>query len=472
MKQTGIAVYIFCFQYNLEIIMTNKTSIHGSWASRWIFILAATGSAVGLGNIWKFPYITGENGGGAFVLVYLACILLVGIPIMMAEVFIGRRARKNPIHALTDIAEESGGSKAWGLIGFMGMLSGVLIFSFYSVVGGWVLHYIKVMLTGEMLGVSAEQAGATFDVLLGDPKTLLGWHTLFSIMTIAVVAGGINKGIETATRIMMPSLFVLLLILLGYAMSTDGFAQGWDFMFHVDFGQLTWNATLVALGHSFFTLSLGMGTIMAYGSYMTKKASIGKTVLTIGALDTLVALVAGLAIFPIIFSNGLNPGAGPGLMFISLPVAFGQMPLGQLFGSLFFILVGVAAWTSAISLLEPTVAFLIEKFEMKRITASITLGVVVWGLGIACLGSFSFLSDVTLFGKNTFDFLDYITANIMLPLGGILIALFAGWVVKDKFAQDELQLSDSIYTLWNISMKFTAPIAVAVVLYFLINPLT
>ncbi|MBD5772311.1 sodium-dependent transporter [Marinomonas colpomeniae] len=452
--------------------MTNKTSIHGSWASRWIFILAATGSAVGLGNIWKFPYITGENGGGAFVLVYLACILLVGIPIMMAEVFIGRRARKNPIHALTDIAEESGGSKAWGLIGFMGMLSGVLIFSFYSVVGGWVLHYIKVMLTGEMLGVSAEQAGATFDVLLGDPKTLLGWHTLFSIMTISVVAGGINKGIETATRIMMPSLFVLLLILLGYAMSTDGFAQGWDFMFHVDFGQLTWNATLVALGHSFFTLSLGMGTIMAYGSYMTKKASIGKTVLTIGALDTLVALVAGLAIFPIIFSNGLNPGAGPGLMFISLPVAFGQMPLGQLFGSLFFILVGVAAWTSAISLLEPTVAFLIEKFEMKRITASITLGVVVWGLGIACLGSFSFLSDVTLFGKNTFDFLDYITANIMLPLGGILIALFAGWVVKDKFAQDELQLSDSIYTLWNISMKFTAPIAVAVVLYFLINPLT
>jgi len=452
--------------------MTNKTSVHGSWASRWIFILAATGSAVGLGNIWKFPYITGENGGGAFVLVYLACILLVGIPIMMAEIFIGRRARKNPINALTDIAEESSSSKAWGWIGFMGMLSGVLIFSFYSVVGGWVLHYIKVMLTGEMLGVSAEQAGNSFDALLDDAKTLLGWHTLFSIMTITVVAGGINKGIETATRIMMPALFVLLLILLGYAMSTDGFAQGWDFMFHVDFDALTWNAALVALGHSFFTLSLGMGTIMAYGSYMTKKASIGRTVLTIGALDTLVALVAGLAIFPIIFSNGLNPSEGPGLMFISLPVAFGQMPFGQLFGSLFFILVGVAAWTSAISLLEPTVAFLVERFNMKRITASITLGVVVWGLGIACLGSFSFLSDVTFFGKNTFDFLDYITANIMLPLGGILIALFAGWVVKDKFSQDELQLPDSIYKLWNISMKFTAPIAVAVVLYFLIFPMS
>lgn len=451
--------------------MSNKTSIQGSWASRWIFILAATGSAVGLGNIWKFPYITGENGGGAFVLVYLACILLVGIPIMMAEVFIGRRARKNPINALIDVAQESQGAKTWGIIGLIGMLSGVLIFSFYSVVGGWVLHYIKAMLTGEMQGATSEQAGAAFNALLADPVTLLGWHTLFSIMTVMVVAAGINKGIETATRVMMPALFVLLIILLGYAMTTDGFAQSWNFMFHVDFSKLTWNSALIALGHSFFTLSLGMGTIMAYGSYMTKTASIGKTVLTIGALDTLVALVAGLAIFPIIFSNGMDPAAGPGLMFISLPVAFGQMAFGQLFGILFFVLVGVAAWTSAISLLEPTVAFLVERFKMKRASAAIALGVVVWALGIACLGSFSFMSDVTLFGKNTFDFLDYITANIMLPLGGILIALFAGWVVKDKFAQEELELHGTVYTLWRFSMKFTAPIAVAVVLYFLINPL-
>ncbi len=451
--------------------MKNKTSIQGSWASRWIFILAATGSAVGLGNIWKFPYITGENGGGAFVLVYLACILLVGIPIMMAEVLIGRRARKNPINALSDVAEESSGSRKWGLIGVMGMLSGVLIFSFYSVVGGWVLHYIKAMLMGDLAGTTSDQAGAAFSALLGDPATLLIWHTIFSIMTIAVVAAGINKGIETATRIMMPILFVLLIILLGYAMSTGGFAEGWNFMFQFDFSKLTWNAALIALGHSFFTLSLGMGTIMAYGSYMTKSASIGKTVLTIGALDTLVALVAGLAIFPIIFSNGMDPAAGPGLMFISLPVAFGQMPFGQLFGTMFFVLIGVAAWTSAISLLEPTVAFLVERFKMKRLSASIALGVVVWGLGIACLGSFNFMSDFTLFGKNTFDFLDYITANIMLPLGGILIALFAGWVVKDKFAQDELKLPEGVYKLWNISMKFTAPIAVAVVLYFLINPM-
>ncbi|MEL0621916.1 sodium-dependent transporter [Marinomonas arenicola] len=445
--------------------MQEKTSIQGSWASRWIFILAATGSAVGLGNIWKFPYITGENGGGAFVLVYLVCILLVGIPIMMTEVFIGRRARKNPVHALEDVAEESETTRAWGLIGMMGMLSGVLIFSFYSVVAGWVLHYIKAMATGELAGATSEQAGAAFNALLADPMALLGWHTLFTIMTIIVVARGVNKGLETATRIMMPALFVLLLVLFGYAMTTSGFSAGWHFMFDFDFSKITWDSVLVALGHSFFTLSLGMGTIMAYGSYMPKKASIGSTVLAIGALDTLVALVAGLCIFPIIFANGMDPAAGPGLMFISLPVAFGQMPGGQFFGFLFFVLVGVAAWTSAISLMEPTVAYLVERFKMGRWKASILLGSAVWALGIACLGSFSFMSDVTMFGKTTFDFLDYITANIMMPLGGILTAIFAGWFIKSKYAKEELSISDAFYSFWRFAIRFIAPIAIAIVFY-------
>lgn len=445
--------------------MQEKTSIQGSWASRWVFIMAATGSAVGLGNIWKFPYITGENGGGAFVLVYLACILLVGIPIMMTEVFIGRRARKNPVHALEDTAQESGTTRAWGLIGMMGMLSGVLIFSFYSVVAGWVLHYIKAMVTGELAGATSEQAGAAFNALLADPMTLLGWHTLFTIMTIIVVARGVNKGLEMATRIMMPALFILLLVLFGYAMTTSGFGAGWHFMFDFDFSKITWDSVLVALGHSFFTLSLGMGTIMAYGSYMPKKASIGSTVLAIGALDTLVALVAGLCIFPIIFANGMDPAAGPGLMFISLPVAFGQMPGGQFFGFLFFVLVGVAAWTSAISLMEPTVAYLVERFKMGRWKASILLGTAVWALGIACLGSFSFMSDVTIFGKTTFDFLDYITANIMMPLGGILTAIFAGWFVKSQYAKEELSISDAFYRFWRFAIRFIAPIAIAIVFY-------
>jgi NSS family neurotransmitter:Na+ symporter len=448
--------------------MQEKKSIHGSWASRWIFILAATGSAVGLGNIWKFPYITGENGGGAFVLVYLLCIALVGIPIMIGEVFIGRRARQSPINALVDIAEESGQSKKWGLLGVMGLLAGVMIFSFYSVVAGWVLQYIVSTANGSLNGVTSDQAGSIFNDLLADPGTLLLWHTVFTIMVVAVVIGGVNAGLERATRIMMPALFVLLFIMLGYGASTDGFAAGWSFMFDFDFSKLTWDAVLVAVGHSFFTLSLGMGTIMAYGSYMPKRASIGSTVLAIGFLDTLVALVAGLVIFPIIFSNGMDPAAGPGLMFISLPVAFGQMAGGQLFGTLFFILIGVAAWTSAISLLEPTVAYLVERVGMKRSTATISLGVVVWAVGILCLGSFNFMSDVTLFGKNVFDFLDYVTANIMLPLGGIFVAVFAGWVVKKKHAADEINFkSEGLFNFWLFVTKFIAPVAVAVV--FILN---
>ena len=448
--------------------MQEKKSIHGSWASRWVFILAATGSAVGLGNIWKFPYITGENGGGAFVLVYLLCIALVGIPIMIAEVFVGRRARQSPINALADLAEESGKSTKWSLIGVMGLLAGVLIFSFYSVVAGWVLQYIVSTANGSLNGVTSEQAGEIFSGLLADPGTLLLWHTLFTIMVVGVVIGGVNAGLERATRIMMPALFVLLFVMLGYGMSTDSFGAGWSFMFDFDFSKLSWDAVLVAVGHSFFTLSLGMGTIMAYGSYMPKRASIGSTILAIGFLDTLVALVAGLVIFPIIFANGMDPAAGPGLMFISLPVAFGQMAGGQFFGTLFFVLIGLAAWTSAISLLEPTVAYLVERFDLKRSTATIALGVIVWAVGILCLGSFNFMSDVTLFGKNVFDFLDYITANIMLPIGGIFIALFAGWVVKKKHASDEINLkSEGLFNLWLFVVKFIAPAAVGVV--FILN---
>lgn len=443
--------------------MQEKKSIHGSWASRWVFILAATGSAVGLGNIWKFPYITGENGGGAFVLVYLVFILLAGVPIMMAEVFIGRRARQNPLNALAYTAEESGQSTKWSLFGIMGLLSGFLIFSFYSVVAGWVLHYITLMGSGELANVTAEQAGNVFSELLADPGTLLMWHTIFTIMVIIVVSAGVNAGLERATRIMMPALFVLLLVLLGYAMNSNGFSQGWNFMFHFDFSKLSFDSMLIALGHAFFTLSLGMGAIMAYGAYMPKEASLGGTVLTIAALDTIVALIAGLAIFPIIFANGMSPSDGPGLMFMSLPVAFAQMPGGQLFGTLFFVLVGVAAWTSAISLLEPTVAFLVEKLKLSRIKASILLGAVVWLLGITCLLAFNEWSEFKPFGKNMFDLLDYLTANIMLPLGGILTAIFAGWIVKEQYAAEELAISEIAFKVWQFSIRFIAPIAVAII---------
>jgi NSS family neurotransmitter:Na+ symporter len=448
--------------------MQEKTSIHGAWASRWIFILAATGSAVGLGNIWKFPYITGENGGGAFVLVYLFCILLVGVPIMMAEVLIGRRGRQSPINAMKDVAVESGHSKSWSLVGWMGVLAGFMIFSFYSVVAGWVLYYIAGMGVGDFIAIGSEDAGNVFSGLLADTQTLLIWHSIFVVMVMLVIAGGVKKGLENAVKFLMPALFILLLVMLGYSMQTEGFAAGWDFLFHFDTSELSWDAVLVALGHAFFTLSLGMGAIMAYGSYMPKKSSIGGSVIWIAIMDTLVALIAGLVIFPIVFTNGMDPGAGPGLMFITLPVAFGQMPGGQIFGFVFFLLVGIAAWTSAISLMEPAAAWLVEKFNWGRVPACAVLGVIVWGLGVAALGSFNFMSDVLVFGFNIFDFLDFMTANVMLPLGGLFIAIFTGWIVKRKMAENELAISSPLlFNAWYIALRYIAPVAVAAI--FVLN---
>ncbi|MCV6610306.1 MAG: sodium-dependent transporter [Amphritea sp.] len=448
--------------------MKDRQNIHGSWANRWIFILAATGSAVGLGNIWKFPYIAGENGGGAFVLVYLLFILAVGVPIMMAEVLVGRRGRQSPINSMREVAIEANHSPKWALVGWMGALAGFLIFSFYSVVAGWVLAYIAGMGNGDFIGMDGDAAGKAFNDLLADPQALLIWHSVFVVLVMTVVMGGVNKGLERATRIMMPALFVLLLVLLGYSMTTGAFGQGFDFLFHFDPSELSWDAVLVALGHSFFTLSLGMGAIMAYGSYMPKKASIGSTVLTIAALDTVVALIAGLAIFPIVFANGMDPGAGPGLMFISLPVAFGQMPGGHIFGFLFFVLVGLAAWSSAISLMEPAVAWMVERFGLGRMPVCIGLGIVVWLLGIAALSSFNFGSEVALFGMNIFDFLDFITANVMLPLGGLFVACFAGWILNKRITKDELAITNpTLYLAWSVAIRYIAPIAVAAI--FVLN---
>lgn len=448
--------------------MQDRQSIHGSWASRWTFILAATGSSVGLGNIWKFPYITGENGGGAFVLVYLACIALVGIPIMMSEVLLGRRGRQSPTNTFREIAVEIGSTRRWAWLGLCGVFAGMMIFGFYSVVSGWVLAYVFYSADGVFAGAGVDQVGAIFDGLLADPQALVVWHTLFVVVVTAVVARGVNKGLEAAIRILMPLLFILLLLLLAYSMSSGAFGQGVDFLFNVDFSKLSWNAVLIALGHAFFTLSLGMGSMMVYGSYMPKQASIGSTVLMVAALDTVVALIAGLAIFPLVFANQLDPGAGPGLMFVTLPVAFGHMPGGQIFGVLFFAMVAIAAWTSAISLLEPVVAYVVERFKVSRTLACVILGSVVWLLGIGALGSFNFGSQWSLWGMNFFDLLDFLTANLLLPLGGLLVCIFAGWWVGAPITREELAMkSEWLFQAWFFTVRFIAPVAVAIV--FIVN---
>ncbi len=441
-----------------------RKSVHGLWSSRWMFILAATGSAVGLGNIWKFPYITGENGGGAFVIVYLLCIAAIGIPIMMSEVLMGRRGRSTPINALKHLCAEAKAHPAWQLIGWSGMLAGFLILSYYSVIAGWALSFVLDSISGTFVGASAEEVGENFGDLLASPGSLVFWHTAFMVMTMIVVARGVSNGLEKAVRFLMPTLLILLVVMVGYAMSMGEFMRGVAFLFNPDFSKITANGVLIAMGHAFFTLSLGMGAIMIYGAYLPQDVSIAKTAIIISIADTVVALLAGLAIFPIVFSNGLEPGSGPGLIFQTLPIAFGQMPGGIFFGTLFFVLLSFAAWTSSISLIEPAVTWLVENKNMTRARACTFAGGLTWLVGLGTVLSFNVTSDVKLFDKTFFDLLDYLTSNIMLPLGGLAMAVFVVWVMPKQATVDELNLnSPSAFNLWLFLVKFVAPIAVIIV---------
>jgi len=440
-----------------------RTSIHGQWSNRMAFILAATGSAVGLGNIWKFPYITGENGGGAFVIVYLVCIAVIGIPIMMAEVMLGRRGRQSPINTMKTLAAENGRPAIWAALGWMGVVAGFLILSYYSVIAGWALSYVFRTGSGMFVGATADGVNNIFTELVSDPERLLAWHTIFMVATMVVVARGVQNGLEKAVRYLMPTLFVLLLILVFYAMTTGYFAQGAAFLFSPDFSKITSNSILIAMGHAFFTLSLGMGAIMVYGSYLPKDISIARTSIIIAGADTLVALMAGLVIFPIVFANGLEPGAGPGLIFKTLPIAFGQMDAGILIGTLFFVLLVFAAWSSSISLIEPAVAWLVENKGMNRIYASVWIGLATWLVGIGTVLSFNLWDKYKLFGLTFFDSLDYLTANIMLPLGGLLIAVFGGWLMHTQSSKDELNTTENGYKVWGFLVRYITPVAVMVV---------
>lgn len=446
-----------------------KISQHGQWSSRLAFILAATGSAVGIGNIWKFPYITGENGGGAFVLVYLLCIFAIGIPIMMAEIMIGRRGRQSPINTMRDLAKEVGASGAWKWLGWLGVIAGFLILSYYSVIAGWAMAYVVRVGSGVFEGATADGVSNIFGQFVADPEKLLAWHSLFMVITMLVVARGV-KGLERAVKFLMPALLVLLVLLVGYAIDQGAFKEAVSFLFSADFSKITSDGILIAMGHAFFTLSLGMGAIMVYGSYLPSNVSIGSTAVIIALADTAVALLAGLAIFPIVFANGLEPGSGPGLIFQTLPIAFGHMAYGSFFGTLFFILLVFAAWSSSISLIEPAVAWLVENKKMSRMRACIWSGLVTWIVGIGTVLSFNITSNIKIFDKTFFDVLDYLTANIMLPLGGLCIALFAGWVMTKESAEEELDFKQLyLFKTWLFLVKFVSPVAVVIVFLKAIN---
>ena len=405
----------------------------------------------------------GDSGGAAFVLVYLACVTLVGLPILVAEWMIGRRGQKNPINTMAELAANHGKSKAWALIGASGVLAAFLILSFYSVIGGWSLNYTLSSVLGTFNGQDADGISGLFGGMLGSPTTLLLWHTAFMALVVGIVARGVTKGLESAVRLLMPALIILMLILVGYGVASGYFGEALAFMFRPDWSALNGGVVLAAMGQAFFTLSLGMGIMMAYGSYLGEDVNLISTARTVIILDTVIALLAGLAIFPIVFANGLSAGEGPGLIFVTLPLAFGNMAGGTILGLIFFLLLTFAALTSAISLLEPTVEMLEERTTMTRVTATLASGIGVWLLGVAALLSFNVWSEVLFFGLNIFDLLDTFTSKVLLPLTGLGAIVFFATCLDKEEARKELQLDIYDYSLWNLLAKYIAPVGVIVV---------
>jgi NSS family neurotransmitter:Na+ symporter len=434
-----------------------NTSLRDHWSTRFGFILAAAGSAIGLGNIWKFPYITGVYGGGAFVLVYLGCVLLVGLPLMIAELSIGRRAQQNPVGAFQKLHREG---SPWQLTGWLGVASGFLILAFYSVVAGKAVAYIFKSLGG--FSGTAEQIIAEYGTMVADPWISILWHTVFMVLTVGIVAGGVKQGIERWAKILMPALLVLLIALMFYGLfGTTGGAKAIDFLFKPDFSGLSAEGVLSALGHAFFTLSLGMGAMITYGSYMRRENRIVRDAVTISVLDTVIALLAGIVIFSLVFAYGLAPNAGPGLIFETLPVLFAQT--GPLVSVPFFVLLTFAALTSTISLMEVVSSYLIDRRGWKRIHATIVLGSIIWAFGLICAID---AIKVPFRGSDQgfFDILDFVTTNYMLPIGGLLTCLFFAWVVKDKIRSEEFGSAGTLYKLAIWTLKIVTPIAVLIIL--------
>ena len=440
-----------------------RRSLHGHWSSRMAFVLAVTGSAVGLGNVWKFPYIAGENGGGAFVLVYLVCVVAIGLPVMMSEILIGRRGRRNPVGTMQLLGEEEGSSSRWRWLGFLGVLAGVLILSYYSVIAGWVLAYIVKSVSGAFTGATAASIDAIYTEFTGSWTSVTLAHTVFLASTVFVVARGVERGLEQAVRFMVPALLVLMLVLLGYSINSGSFADGVSFMFSPNWGELGWGGVLIALGQAFFTLSIGMGAVMAYGAYLPEETSITKSAGTVVVADTGIAILAGLVIFPLVFANGLDPAQGPGLVFETLPLAFGQMAGGVVFGFLFFVLLSFAAWTSALSLIEPAVAWMVESFNRTRAQAAVIVGFFIWLVGMGTVLSYNVLADFRFLAGTIYDNIDYLTSNIMLPLGGLLIAIFAGWVMCRNSSAEELGGAGFIYRAWRLLARFVAPVGILII---------
>jgi NSS family neurotransmitter:Na+ symporter len=433
--------------------------------------MAAVGGAVGLGNIWKFPYLTGTNGGGAFVVVYLVAVFAIAAPILIGELLLGRRGAQSPPRAMAVNASREGRSAAWSAVGWLGALTGFLILTFYSVIGGWVIDYAIASLGG-FQRTTTEQSAARFQALLDSPLRMLIAHTAFLALTTYIIARGLRRGIERVTSVLMPMLFIMLMGLVGYAAVAGDLSAALRFMFGADFSKVTPSVVLTAIGQAFFSIGVSMGLMMAYGSYLARDVSVGGISVAICIADTLVAILAGLAIFPIVFGFGLEPGEGTGLIFITLPIAFGGMPGGTFVGGVFFLLLLIAALTSAIAILEPMVSWAEENRRLSRRQSALLLGGLAWLLGIGSVLSFNIWEEVrlTVFFEplaelSIFELVDYLTANLFMPVGGILIALFVGWRMRDESLLAELGWSQgALFLTFRWLMRTLIPLAIGVML--------
>ncbi len=449
----------------------------GQWSGKLGFILAATGSAIGLGNLWKFPYITYENNGGAFVLVYIAMVLAVGIPIMIAEILVGRRTQLSPVGAFRTLGKGKPGGAAWTGVGFLGVLAGFTILSYYSVVAGWTIHYSWLSFTGKLTQLAADPAtlqtyfGQEF---LANGSQQIWYHFLFMALTTGAVFFGVQKGIERVAKILLPLLFLILLILVIYSSTTSGFGEALRFLFRPDFSTLTTGAVLEALGHAFFTLSLGMGAMLTYGSYIGKDISIPRAAFQISLLDTLIALMACVVMFSIINSSNIDVSKSSTILFTTIPTVFAQLPAAGFFNAIFYLLIGFAALTSTISLLEVVSSYAIDDLGWSRPRATLTMGAVITVFGVLnalSLGGNSTLSNINLVGREStagvFGTMDYLASNWFLPVGGFLIALFVGWIMGAQETLDELKKGHGDFQwfkLWHTLVRFVAPLAVGAII--------
>lgn len=437
---------------------------HEQWSSRFGFLMAAIGFAVGLGNIWRFPYVVGENGGGAFILIYLFCVFCIGAPILIGEIMIGRRGHMSPMVAMKVVAVSEGRSEHWRWAGAINLFTAYAVAVVYCVVIGWVLHYLFISLTSGFSDVDGEASAARFTALMADVPDMLFWTVVGLACTGLIIFSGVQKGIERAVRVLMPTLFVLLVGLAGYNLFAGGFGAAAEYLFSADFSKVGPGTLLAAIGQAFFSVGVAMAGMMTFGAYLPKEISIPKSVLIIVTADTLVALVAGLVIFPAVFKFGLDPAGGAGLVFQTLPVAFAQMPGGQIIAVLFFVLLTVGGVTSMVGLVEPVVSWLEEHRGLTRHVSTLaTMGSIALFSVLSVL-SYNVISDWQVFGKDLNGAIDYLSNQILLPLGGFLIAWFVGWFVSRQSSADELGMGSTAFRLWFLAIRYLVPPAVLLIL--------